>query len=104
MKNTVFFIPNEGGPSYVDNMVILKGSKNVELAHKFINFIHKPEIYAEFVDDWGFPSTVNIPARRYKTGESWYTIEDLENTELSHDLGHDLDLYTSAWFNSIRVD
>jgi spermidine/putrescine transport system substrate-binding protein len=104
MKNTVFFIPNEGGPSYVDNMVILKGSKNVELAHQFINFIHRPEIYAEFLDDWGFPSTVNIPARRYKTGESWYTIEDLENTELSHDLGQDLDLYTSAWFNSIRVD
>jgi len=103
IKNTVFFIPKEGGPSYIDNMCILKGAKNIDLAHKFIDFIHRPEIYAEFVDTFGLPATVNIPARQYKTGPAWYSAEDLLNTELVDDLGPVLDLYNDAWFNSIRV-
>jgi spermidine/putrescine transport system substrate-binding protein len=103
MRDTVYFIPEEGGPAYLDSMCILKGSKNIELAHKFIDFIHRPEIYAEFADAFGFPATVNIPARRYKTGNSWYSVEDLANTELKNDLGPAIDLYNDVWFNSIRA-
>jgi len=103
-KDTVFFIPQEGGPAYIDSMCILKGSKNVDLAHKFINFIHRPEIYAEFADIFGFPATANVPARMHKTGESWYSEEELANVELKKDIGSALDLYNDAWFNSIRID
>jgi spermidine/putrescine transport system substrate-binding protein len=103
MADTVFFFPKEGGPAYIDSMCILKGSKNIELAHKFIDFIHRPEIYAEFADAFGFPATANIPARRYKTGPSWYSAEDLANVELKIDLDSSLDLYNNAWFNTIRA-
>jgi len=103
MRDTVYFIPKEGGPAYIDSMCILKGAKNIELAHKFIDFIHRPEIYAEFVDDFGFPATANVPAHQFKTGDSWYSEEDLVNTELKDDLGPALDLYNYAWFNLIRV-
>jgi spermidine/putrescine transport system substrate-binding protein len=103
MKETVFFIPKEGGPAYIDSMCILKGSKNVDLAHKFIDFIHRPEIYAEFADAFGFPATANVPARQLKTGVSWYTEEELTDTELKDDLGPVLDLYNDAWFDLIRV-
>jgi len=103
MKDTVYFVPNEGGPAYLDSMCILKGSKNIDLAYKFIDFIHRPDIYAEFADSFGFPATANIPARKYKTGDSWYSAEDLVNTELKDDLGDALELYNEAWFNSIRI-
>ncbi|MDR0476295.1 MAG: extracellular solute-binding protein [Treponema sp.] len=103
MRDTVFFIPSEGGPAYIDSMCILKGSKNRELAHQFIDFIHRPEIYAEFCDEFGFPATVNIPARQFKEGPSWYEIEDLDGKELKADLGNALELYNDAWFKSIRV-
>jgi len=103
MAATVFFIPDEGGPSYIDNMVILKGSNNIELAHKFIDFIHRPEIYAEFTDEFGFPATVNVPARQLKAGFAFYSEEDLEMTELVEDLGLTLDIYSNAWYNSIRA-
>jgi spermidine/putrescine transport system substrate-binding protein len=103
MKNTVFFIPPQGGTAYIDNMCILKGSATVELAHRFMTFIHRPEIYAEFCDDFGFPATVNVPARQLKTGPSWYTTEDIADAELKYDLGEALELYHDAWFNSIRV-
>jgi len=104
LNNMVFFFPREGGPSYIDNMVILKDSKSIDLAHKFINFIHEPEIYAEFADTFGLPSTVNTEARKLKKGFSLYNESELFNTdtiELIEDVGEYLDLYTKAWFNSI---
>ena len=103
LQNTKFFIPPEGGPAYIDSMCILKGSKNRELAHKFIDFIHRPEIYAEFCDDFGFPATVNVPARQLKEGPAWYEPEDISELELKDDLGTALELYNDAWFNYIRA-
>jgi spermidine/putrescine transport system substrate-binding protein len=103
LANTVFFFPMEGGPAYIDSMCILKGSKNIKLAHQFINFIHKPEIYAEFADEFGFPATANVPARKFKRRAPMYEAEELLNVEIKFDLGSDLDLYNDAWFNSIRA-
>jgi len=103
MRDTVFFVPKEGGPGYIDSMCILKGAKHKDLAHKFIDFIHRPEIYAEFCDEFGFPATVNVPARQYLEGPTWYQHGDIADTELKDDLGNSLDLYNDAWFNYIRV-
>jgi len=103
IKDTVFFVPKEGGPAYLDSMCILKGAKNIDLAHKFIDFIHRPEIYAEFTDVFGFPATVNVPARQFKENAPYYTAEELVNTELKDDIGENLELFNDAWFNSIRI-
>jgi spermidine/putrescine transport system substrate-binding protein len=92
-----FFIPKEGGPLYIDSMVILKSSKNQDLAMKFIDFIHRPEIYAEFCDTFGFPATANVPARDLKKGDMWYKAEELDNCELKLDLGEHLPKYDAAW-------
>lgn len=92
-----FFIPKEGGPSYIDSMVILKNSKNKDLAMKFIDFIHRPEIYAEFCDAFGFPATANVPARALKKGPMYYPAEALAPCELKVDVGADLEKYNAAW-------
>lgn len=103
LKDTKFFIPPQGGTAYIDSMCILKDTKKRELAHKFIDFIHRPKIYAEFCDYFGFPSTVNVPARQFIEGPTWYKAEDIVDAELKYDLGEALELYNDAWFNSIRV-
>jgi spermidine/putrescine transport system substrate-binding protein len=92
-----FFIPKEGGPSYIDSMVVLKNSKNKDLALKFIDFIHRPEIYAEFCDAFGFPATANTPARALKKGPEYYTAASLAPCELKKDVGADLEKYNAAW-------
>ena len=97
-----FFIPKEGGPMYIDSMVVLKDSKNKDLAHAFIDFIHRPEMYAEFVDAFGFPATCNVPARALKKGDAWYTAEALEPCELKADVGAGLEKYNAIW-QEIRV-
>jgi len=103
LKNTVFFIPEEGGPAYIDSMCILRSAENIDLAHKFIDFIHRPEIYAEFCDCFRFPATVNIPARALLKKTPMYEAEELLKTELKKDLGGALDIYSDAWLNTIRV-
>ena len=92
-----FFLPEVGGPMYLDSMCIPKGAKHIELAHKFIDFIHRPEIYAEFLDFFNFPSSVNTAAGALMSSVPFYRVEDLANYELKDDIGEGLDLYNEIW-------
>lgn len=95
-KDTKFFIPKEGSPMYMDNMVILKDAKHVDLAYKFIDYIHRPEVYAQIADFLGLQG-VNVPARAKMTTTPRYTIDDLKNSEFKDDLGPALDQYNQIW-------
>ena len=46
-EDIAFAVPEEGTSISCDDMVIPKDAKNVELAHKFINFMHDPNVAAE---------------------------------------------------------
>ena len=95
-KNFEFFIPEKGGTMYIDSMVIPKDAKNVENAHKFINYIHRPEVYAKIIDYFEIPS-VNMGAEKLRETEAPYTIEDLERTTLLKDLGEALEIHNNLW-------
>jgi len=97
-----FFIPEEGGPSYLDSMCILKDSKNAELATEFINFIHRPENYAKFLDFFRFPCYVNLEAEKYMQTKPMYPASVMENCELKNDLGDYLETYYNMW-EKIRI-
>ncbi|AEC02505.1 extracellular solute-binding protein [Parasphaerochaeta coccoides] len=92
-----FFLPEEGGPMYIDSFVIPKGAKNINLAHEFINFIHKPEIYAQFLDRFHFPASVNPDAEQFRTTVPFYTTEEMVDYEQKADLGDYLQEYNRAW-------
>lgn len=96
-KEIDFFLPKNGGPLYIDSMVILKGSKNSDLAHEFINFFHRPEIHAIFLDEFNYPSSVNSKADEYRESIPFYNQSELENYELKVDLGKDLEKYQKVW-------
>ena len=96
-----FFIPPEGGPMYVDSMVILKNAKHYDLAMKFINFIHRPEEYVKFLDEFRFPGFVNPAAEPLRTTTPMYKAEEMENCELKLDVGEDLETFNEYW-ESIR--
>lgn len=50
-KDLAFAYPREGFPLYADNMCILRESKHVVLAHKFINYITEPEVAANIATE-----------------------------------------------------
>ena len=91
-----FFIP-EHGPSYIDSMVILKDAKHYDLAMKFINFIHQPEVYAEFLDAFRFPAFVNTEAGKYMKTTPMYKAEEMNGCELKLDVGEGLEKYNNLW-------
>lgn len=91
-----FFIPKEGGPMYVDAWCILKGAKNQDLAYKFLNFIHEPQIMARIADYLNLP-TINVPARAVRQKKPSYEITDLGNSEIKEDLGDKIELYNKLW-------
>jgi spermidine/putrescine transport system substrate-binding protein len=96
-SNVDFFLPQDGGPMYIDSMCIPKGAKHIDLAHEFINFIHRPEIYAQFLDRFHFPASVNPAAEQFTTTKPFYTVEMLTNYELKEDLGPNLETYNKIW-------
>lgn len=91
-----FFIPEVGGTMYIDSMVIMKGSKNMESAHTFLNYIHRPDVYVKIIDYLEVPS-INKEAELIREVEPVYTIEDLERTVLLKDLGNTIDLHNKYW-------
>jgi spermidine/putrescine transport system substrate-binding protein len=95
-KDVAFFIPAEGSPAYIDNMVILNNAKHKELAYAFINYIHEPKVYARIVDFLMLPS-INLAADTFRTIKPNYTIDDLKNSQIKEDLGPALELYNSIW-------
>lgn len=96
-----FFISPKGGPMYIDSLVILKDSKNKDLAYEFINFIHEPENYAKIVDFLGYPS-INTEADKFITKKTNYELDELKNCELKDDLGEKIEDYNNIW-QEIRV-
>ncbi|MBP3365655.1 MAG: extracellular solute-binding protein [Treponema sp.] len=92
-----FFVPEEGSAAYLDSMVILKDARHYDLAMKFIDFSHRPEIYAQFCDALKFPSYINTEAGKYTKKKPMYPAELLEKCELKMDVGEDLSKYDALW-------
>ncbi|MDR0539081.1 MAG: extracellular solute-binding protein [Spirochaetaceae bacterium] len=101
---TVVFIPEEGAPAQLEGMCILKDAAHPELAHKFIDFFLRPEIYAEFTDYFSFPATVNVPSRALKKEPAFIPVDEfMEKTSLDYDVGESIQYYNDVWFNIIRI-
>lgn len=93
-----FFIPaGVRSALYIDSFCIPKGAAHPELAHAFINFMLEPEIYAAFLDEFGFPPSIHTEAGNYQKKKPHYSLDDLKDCVLKEDLGADLELYNSYW-------
>jgi spermidine/putrescine transport system substrate-binding protein len=97
-----YIYPQEGAIVWFDSFVIPKNAKNVEAAHKFIDFMLRPEIAAEISTDIGY-ATPNLPARELldeevKADRAVYpTAEDMVNAEVQEDVGEALLVYEKFW-------
>ena len=81
----------------MDCMVILKDAPNPELANEFINFIHRPDMYAIFIDTFRYPCIVNTEALQYTTKPSMYPPEQANSCTLKEDLGNDVEKIYNIW-------
>ncbi|WP_409273428.1 PotD/PotF family extracellular solute-binding protein [Neobacillus sp. SCS-31] len=87
-----YVVPSEGSNLWFDNMVIPKTAKNIEAAHKFLNFMLDAKIAAQNTE-WVYYSTPNKEALKYMpeemtSDERFYPSEELtEKLEVYENLG-----------------
>ncbi|GMO52058.1 MAG: extracellular solute-binding protein [Termitinemataceae bacterium] len=104
LKNTVMFLPKEGGLAFMDSFSILSEAKHPNAAHAFINYMCRPEVYAKYLDWVSAPPATNTEAGKFMKNTPTYSVEELEaeTTQLRLDLGEARTLYTDIWFNKIH--
>ena len=83
----VYSVPKEGSNIWFDNMAIPKNAKNVEAAHKFINFMLEPKNAAKNAKFIGYATPVknayDILGKEIVTDEQFYPNEEtMHNLEV----------------------
>jgi spermidine/putrescine transport system substrate-binding protein len=99
---TVYFVPEEGGQVWVDNLVVTARAPHRDLAEQFINFVLEPEVSARISNFTRF-STPNRAARKHIAPEdlanpAMYPPPEIRSKlEVLSDLGPGLRLYNEVW-------
>lgn len=63
-----YVLPREGGHMFIDNVCIPKGAQNVAAAHKFIDYLLRPEVSREISEEFPYTNP-NVEARKLLTPE-----------------------------------
>ncbi len=103
-----FVVPDEGSNIWVDNIVVLKDTQNMEYCEEFINYLCDPEIAARNSEYIGY--TVPSDDAIAMVDLEWSSIpgyiitnEERERCEYYRHLGDDLEAYFDAWTKVITA-
>ena len=105
-----FAIPKEGTNLWIDSWVIARDAENVDNAHKFIDFMCRPDIAVINFDYLGY-STPNTEVQEleededYKNSEVAFPEPEVyENQETYSYLGNKMDRYYNRLWMQVKVD
>ena len=108
--NMAFSIPKEGTNFWIDGWVITKDSQNVDNAHKFIDFMCRPDIAAKNFEHLGY-STPNIGVRELVEDEelknssiAFPSPDVYKGQETYKYLGNQMDEYYNSLWMKVKVD
>jgi len=104
-ENLDYVVPKEGSNLWFDNMVIPKTSKNIEGAHKFINFMLDAEVAAQNADYVGYSTpnkaAMSILPEETVSDERFYPSPELtDRLEVYENLGQDM----LSYYNDLYLE
>ncbi|MDF5457263.1 extracellular solute-binding protein, partial [Vibrio parahaemolyticus] len=101
--NLKLVFPKEGGSGWVDNFAISSGAKNVEAAHKMIDFLLRPEIAEQISRDTGYLTAVEESNAKFKDVAPLFpSQEDLDRVEWQDAVG-DLTVKYEDYFLKLKA-
>lgn len=105
--NVAFVIPEEGSTVTFDNFTVVRNSRNSKLAHEFINFMYRPEIAAENMNEIMYvtPHTeaVKLVDEKLRRNPAFAIPESVRSRCVPlRDLGEDNAKYIRAWDKSVK--
>lgn len=97
-----YIFPKEGAGFWVDSFAIPVGAENVENAHKFIDYMLRPEVGKKVVEELGYstPNTAAqdlLPEALRNNPVIFPPIDVIEKGEFQNDVGEAMSLYNSYW-------
>lgn len=97
-----YVYPKEGILLWMDSLVIPKNAQNAEGAHKFINFLLKPEIAKIVSSAIGYASpnsaAIRLLDKKISSNRIIYpNANDLVNSEFQLDVGASVKIYEKYW-------
>ncbi len=97
-----YVYPAEGANFWIDSFAIPRGAKNIGNAHKFIDFMLRPDIAVLCVEENGFasPVTAALPLLSEEVRQSeviFPPIEVIRAGEFQTDVGEALVIYQKYW-------
>lgn len=97
-----YTFPRTGTNLWFDVVAIPKGAKNIDAAHKFIDFLNRPDIAFRNVDHIGYATPHlaakdQLPKEITDDPDFYPTDEDLVNAEVFVNLGATLKEYDRIW-------
>lgn len=101
-QDIVFVIPEEGSTFTLDNLVVLKGSRNHDLALKFINYLYRPKVSAKNMEEIMYPApnrdALELVPEAIRNNPA-FAIPGASNSKCEPllDLGPQKKLYDEAW-------
>ena len=102
IKDLRFVMPSEGPSLWMDNLVIPKKAPNPEAAHRFIDFLLRPEIAKLISEDIGYTSPnlaaiALLPEKVRNNRTAYPSADDLAKAEFQVDVGEALPIYEKYW-------
>ncbi|GAB6261985.1 extracellular solute-binding protein [Photobacterium sp. CCB-ST2H9] len=80
--------PKEGGIYWVDNLSITSNAKNVDAAHKMIDFLLRPDVAAKISEETGYLTGVAASNAKYKDNPTLFPPqEELDRGEFQNAVG-----------------
>jgi len=67
-KKFAYVLPKEGAHMFIDSLAIPKGAKHVDTAHKFMNYILRPEVSKKISEEFPYTNP-NLEARKLLSPE-----------------------------------
>lgn len=103
-----FIFPKEGAVVWMDNYAIPKNAKNKEAAHKFIDFLLRPESAKTVIETMGFSMPNEgvkaiLPAETVADPLIFPPVEEIEKGILQADVGEAVEIYEKYW-NLLRTN
>ncbi|MCG9129638.1 spermidine/putrescine ABC transporter substrate-binding protein [Candidatus Poribacteria bacterium] len=97
-----YVIPKEGSSQFIDNVCIPKSAPHIELAHKFINYLLRPEINAKISTFTMYGTCVPsakayLPKKLLEHKDIYPSKETMDSLEWLKDLGDFTQKYSRVW-------
>ncbi|MFV0423081.1 ABC transporter substrate-binding protein [Oleidesulfovibrio sp.] len=102
MPNLQYIYPKEGAPLWLDSLCIPKNAENKDNAHAFINFLLRPEIAKQIVEEYLY-STPNkgawhlLPEGLKNSRAVSPSEKDMSESEFCDAVGPALQIYERYW-------